>query len=335
MSEAQEELTLVDRAGILLLTLGEQDAAQILKLMEPREVQKVGAVMSTLQDIAVKDIEESLNLFLKAASGRSGLGLESGNYLKNMLVSALGSERGNTMLERITGGSTAGLEKLKWMDSQAVADFIRYEHPQIQAIVIAYLEPDQASEVLSYFPDVQMRTELLTRVAQLENVQPEALRELNDILEQQVSAPGAGRKAALGGAKTAAEIMNNMPSPAEAELMDALRQQDEQLADEIQELMFVFDNLIDVEDRGIQALLREVGTETLVVALKGANESLREKFFGNMSSRAADMLRDDLEASGPVRVSEVEGAQKEILVTARRLAESGEIVLGGGGDEMV
>lgn len=335
MSEANEELTLVDRAAILLLTLGEQDAAQILKLMEPREVQKVGAVMSSLQDIAVKDIEASLNLFLQAASGRSGLGLESGNYLKNMLISALGSERGNTMLERITGGSTAGLEKLKWMDSQAVADFIRYEHPQIQAIVIAYLEPDQASEVLSYFPDVQMRTELLTRVAQLENVQPEALRELNDILEQQVAAPGAGRKASLGGAKTAAEIMNNMPSPAEAELMDALRTQDEQLADEIQELMFVFDNLIDIEDRGIQALLREVGTETLVVALKGANESLREKFFGNMSSRAADMLRDDLEASGPVRVSEVEGAQKEILVVARRLAESGEIVLGSGGDEMV
>ena len=274
MSEAAEELGLVHRAAILLLTLGEQDAA-------------------------------------------------------------LGSERGNTMLERITGGSTAGLEKLKWMDSQAVADFIRYEHPQIQAIVIAYLEPDQAAEVLAYCQDVQMRTELLTRVAQLENVQPEALRELIDILEQQVSAPGAGRKAALGGAKTAAEIMNNMPSPAEAELMESLRTQDEQLADEIQELMFVFDNLIDVEDRGIQALLREVGTETLVVALKGANESLREKFFGNMSSRAADMLRDDLEASGPVRVSEVESAQKEILVTARRLAESGEIVLGGGGDEMV
>lgn len=335
MTDADDALTLVDRAAILLLTLGEQDAAHILKLMEPREVQKVGLIMSELRDIQVKDIEETLNLFLKAASGRSGLGLESGSYLKNMLISALGTERGSTMLDRITGGSTAGLEKLKWMDSQAVAEFIRFEHPQIQAIVIAYLEPDQASEVLSYFSSLRDRTDILSRVAQLENVQPEALRELNDILEQQVAAPGAGRKATLGGPKCAAEIMNNVESHAEAELMEALREQDEALADQIQELMFVFDNLIDVEDRGIQALLREVSTETLVVALKGSGDALREKFFGNMSSRAADMLRDDLEASAPVRVSEVEGAQKEILGTARRLAESGEIVLGGGGDEML
>ncbi|HBO2178691.1 TPA: flagellar motor switch protein FliG, partial [Pseudomonas aeruginosa] len=228
-----------------------------------------------------------------------------------------------------------GLDSLKWMEPRAVADVIRYEHPQIQAIVVAYLDPDQAAEVLSHF-DHKVRLDIVLRVSSLNTVQPSALKELNLILEKQFAGNSNATRTTMGGVKRAADIMNYLDSSIEGQLMDSIREVDEDLSGQIEDLMFVFDNLADVDDRGIQALLREVSSDVLVLALKGSDEAIREKVFKNMSKRAAELLRDDLEAKGPVRVSEVEGAQKEILTIARRMAESGDIVLGGkGGEEMI
>ncbi|MBV2207267.1 MAG: flagellar motor switch protein FliG, partial [Pseudomonas sp.] len=240
------------------------------------------------------------------------------------------------LIDRILlGGNTSGLDSLKWMEPRAVADVIRYEHPQIQAIVVAYLDPDQAGEVLSHF-DHKVRLDIVLRVSSLNTVQPAALKELNLILEKQFSGNTNTSRASLGGVKRAADIMNYLDSSIEGQLMDAIREVDEDLSTQIEDLMFVFDNLADVDDRGIQILLREVSSDVLVLALKGADEAIKEKVFKNMSKRAGELLRDDLEAKGPVRVSEVENAQKEILTIARRMAEAGEIVLGAkGGEEMV
>jgi flagellar motor switch protein FliG len=235
----------------------------------------------------------------------------------------------------LMGGNTTGLDTLKWMDARSVSDVIRYEHPQIQAIIIAYLDADHSAQVLSQIPDPRVREDLIVRVAALESVQPAALKELNDILEKQFSGTSGAKASTMGGAKVAAEIMNNVDSVIEAEIMEAIAEADEELAQQIQDLMFVFDNLSEVDDRGIQALLREISSDVLITALKGADEPLREKIFKNMSKRAAELLRDDLEAAGPVRVSDVEVAQKEILTVARKMAESGEIVLGGSGEQML
>jgi flagellar motor switch protein FliG len=218
------------------------------------------------------------------------------------------------------------------MDSKQVANIIRNEHPQIQTIVLAYLEPDQSAEILSQFPD-KVRIDLTMRIANLEEVQPAALQELNEIMEKQFAGQAGAQAAKMGGMKAAAEIMNFLDTNIEGQLMDAMREHDEEMAQQIQDLMFVFENLIDVDDRGIQAILREVQQDSLMKAIKGADDSLKDKILNNMSKRAADMLRDDLEAMPPIRVSEVETAQKEILAIARRLADAGEIMLGGGGGD--
>jgi flagellar motor switch protein FliG len=250
-------------------------------------------------------------------------------------VTALGEDKANGLIDRILlGGNTTGLDTLKWMEARSVADIIRNEHPQIQAIVIAYLDADQAAEILTFFPE-KVRLDIMMRVASLDTVQPSALQELNDILEKQFSGNAASQTKAMGGYKVAAEIMNNLDGSIEADLMDSIKEVDEDMGNQIQDLMFVFENLKDVEDRGIQALLREVSSEVLIVALKGADDELKEKIFKNMSKRAAELLRDDLETKPPMRLADVEAAQKEILTTARRMADSGEIMLGGGGEAMV
>ncbi|MFZ3183940.1 MAG: flagellar motor switch protein FliG, partial [Pseudomonas sp.] len=239
---------------------------------------------------------------------------------------------GNLIDRILLGGSTSGLDSLKWMEPRAVVDVIRFEHPQIQAIVVAYLDPDQAGEVLGHF-DHKVRLDIVLRVSSLNTVQPAALKELNLILEKQFSGSSSNTRAAMGGVKRAADIMNFLDSTIEGQLMDSIREVDEDLSTQIEDLMFVFDNLADVDDKGIQALLREVSSDVLVIALKGADEGIKEKVFKNMSKRAAELLRDDLEARGPVRVSDVETAQKEVLTIARRMADAGEIMLGGAGGE--
>ncbi|MCS3470329.1 flagellar motor switch protein FliG [Pseudomonas sp. Pseusp122] len=330
------KLTKVDKAAVLLLSLGETDAAQVLRHMGPKEVQKVGVAMAQMRNVHREQVEEVMSEFVDIVGDQTSLGVGSDGYIRKMLTQALGEDKANGLIDRILlGGNTSGLDSLKWMEPRAVADVIRYEHPQIQAIVVAYLDPDQAGEVLGHF-DHKVRLDIILRVSSLNTVQPAALKELNQILEKQFSGNANTSRTTLGGIKRAADIMNFLDSSVEGTLMDSIREIDEDLSVQIEDLMFVFNNLADVDDRGIQALLREVSSDVLVLALKGSDEAIKEKIFKNMSKRAAELLRDDLEAKGPVRVSDVETAQKEILTIARRMAEAGEIVLGGkGGEEMI
>lgn len=324
-----------NRAAVLLMSLGEQDAANILRHLGPKEVQRVGMAMSAISNVARKDVEMVISDFLDNFGTQTGLGLGTQDYIRNMLVKALGEEKASGILDRIlVDGSTSGIDSLKWMDPRSVADAIQNEHPQIQAVVLSYLDADRSATILTSFSE-KARLDIMMRIAALERVQPDALKELNSILEKEFTGKGSNPATNLGGTKTAAEIMNNLDSNVESELMESIKEVDEELGDQIQELMFVFDNLKEVDDRGIQALLREISTDLLILSLKGADEELQGKIFDNMSKRAAELLKDDLEAKGPVRLSDVETAQKEILAIARKMAEAGEIQLGNGGEQML
>lgn len=323
----------VEKAAILLLSLSEEDAAQILKHLEPKQVQKVGMAMAAIEDLSQDKIAAVHKLFIDQIQNFSTIGFQSEEFIKKALTSALGEEKASNIIEQIVMGSGAkGLDSLKWMDSKQVANIIRNEHPQIQTIVLSYLDPEQSAEIVGQFAE-KVRLDLLMRIANLEEVQPAALQELNEIMEKQFAGQAGAQAAKMGGLKAAADIMNYLDTNIEGQVMDSIREQDEDMAQQIQDLMFVFDNLLDVEDRGIQTILREVQQDVLLKAIKGADDGLKEKILANMSKRAADMLRDDLEAMGPVRISEVESAQKEILAIARRLADAGELMLGGGGGE--
>lgn len=328
-------IPLIDQAAILLMSLGEKEAAEVLKHLGPKEVQRIGTAMTSLENVPQTHVENVVGNFLTEVGESTGLGMGSDGYIRNMLVEALGEDKAGSLVDRILlGGNTSGLDTLKWMDPRSVADIIRNEHPQIQAIVMAHIDGDQAAEVLTNLPE-KVRMDVVMRVASLDTVQPSALQELNSILEKQFSGSAGSQSKDMGGTKVAAEIMNNLDSSIENELMESIKEIDEDLGNTIQDLMFVFDNLKSVDDRGIQTLLREVSSDMLILALKAADDELQDKIFNNMSKRAAELLRDDLEASGPAKLSEVEGAQKEILVIARRMADAGEIALGGSGEEML
>jgi len=323
----------VEKAAILLLSLSEEDAAQILKHLEPKQVQKLGTEMAKVDDMTQSKITAVHKHFIEEIQNYSTIGFQSQDFVKRALTAALGEDKAANLIDQILMGSGAkGLDSLKWMDSKQVASIIRNEHPQIQTIVLSYLEPEQSAEILAQFPE-KVRLDLLMRIANLEEVQPAALQELNEIMEKQFAGQAGTQAAKMGGLKSAANIMNYLDTAIEGQLMDAIREQDEEMSQQIQDLMFVFDNLVDVDDKGIQAILREVQQDALLKAIKGADEELKDKIMRNMSKRAAEMLNDDLEALGPVRISEVETAQKEILSVARRLSDSGEIMLGGGGGE--
>ena len=333
MDEGKLKLSGTDRAAVLLLTLGEENASEVLKHMGPKEVQKVGSAMAGLTNVPREQVTRVLETFTETVQEQTALGVDSDEYIRSVLVGALGEDKAKGLMDRILlGSSTKGLEALKWMDARAVAELIRLEHPQIQAIVLSYLDNDHAAEVIKFFPE-RTRHDVLLRIATLDGIQPSALQELDEILERQFAGNQNVQSSTVGGVKSAADILNFVDSSIEGEIMEAIKDADAELGQQIQDLMFVFDNLIDVDDRGIQALLREVSSETLILALKGAEEGMKEKIFSNMSKRAAEMMRDDLENKGPVRLSEVEGAQKEILAIARRMSESGELVLGGKGSE--
>jgi flagellar motor switch protein FliG len=330
-----EKISGVERAAILMLALGERDAAELLKHMGPKEVQDVGMAMASLNDITTDHMEAVMRHFVSTLEKQTSLGLGSDEYIRNMLVSALGADKAGSVIDRILlGRNSKGLEQLKWMDPRSVAELIRLEHPQIIAIVLSFLESDQAAEVLSQFPE-RVRTDVVMRIATLDGIQPNALKELDEILEKQFSGANNVKSSSLGGVKAAANILNLLDGTLESKLLEDILETDADLGQEIQDNMFVFDNLIDVDDRGIQTLLREVASEQLLLALRGADEGLKEKMFKNMSKRAAEMLKDDLEAAAPAKLSDVERAQKEILQVARRLADAGEMMLGGGGDEFV
>jgi flagellar motor switch protein FliG len=336
IKQPEEGLSGVERAAILLLTLGEQEAAQVLKHMGAREVQKVGAAMTRLSGVSRDEVTGVLSDFTTLVESQTSVGVGVDDFLRKVLVNALGEDKAASVIDRINlGPSSKGLEALKWMDPRAVAELIRHEHPQIISIVLAYLDSDQAAEILAQLP-AGLRPDVLMRIATLDGVQPMALSELDDIMEKQFAGKSTGTTSALGGAKAAADIVNLLDASLEGQVMEQISRSDEALGSKIQDLVFVFDNLIDVDDRGMQELLRNVQSDRLLLALKGAEDELKQKIFKNMSQRAAEMLKDDLEAKGPVKLSEVEAAQKEILQAARKLSEAGTISLGGkGGDQYV
>lgn len=323
----------VHKSAVLLLTLGEAAAGEVLKFLEPREVQKISTAMVAMKSLSRQEIADVFDEFYRMSEEKTTIGMDSNDYIRRMLTQALGDDKAAGLLDRIMqGDDTSGIESLKWMDPAQVAELIGGEHPQIIATILVHLEPELASSILGCFTE-RTRNDALLRIATLDSVQPTALRELNDVLTALLTGEGIGKKHIKGGVRTAAEILNFMGSVQEGAVIETVRGYDAELAQQILDEMFVFDDLIDVDDRGIQLILREIQSESLIVALKGANESLREKIFKNMSSRAAEMLREDLEAKGPVRVSEVEAEQKEILKVVRRLSDEGQLSLGGKGDE--
>jgi len=323
-----------ERAAILMMSLGEDSAAKVLKHMGPKEVQRIGYAMAAVANVSRTQAGSVIGEFVNIVQEQTGMGVGNEDYVRKVLTEALGTDKAGGVIDRILmGQNSKGLESLKWMDSRAVSEIIRLEHPQIIAIVLSYLDGDQSADVLSLLPE-RVRSDVLLRIATLDGIQPSALKELDEILEKHfASNDNVKQSSGFGGAKAAADILNFMDSAIESAIMDAVKEVDPDLGQAIQEKMFVFENLAEVDDRGIQALMREVSSESLVIALKGADQDIREKIFKNMSKRAAEMLRDDLEVRGPVRLSEVEAAQKEILSIARRMADSGEIALGGKGAE--
>jgi len=323
----------LNNAAILLMSLGEEEAAEVFKHLSPKEVQKLGETIARMRTVSREKVDEVINRFSDAAAAQSLLVSDTGNYVRAVLKRALGDDKAALLIDRILqGGDVSGIESLKWMDPLSVAELLRNEHPQIIAAILVHLDPDHAADILKQFNERQ-RAEIMLRVATLEGIQPTALKDLNEVLFQVLAGGDKVRKSSLGGVKAAAEIINLLGGAMEGAVIEAIRGFDPDLAQKIMDKMFVFDDVLKLDDRSIQTVLKEVASETLVVALKGAGPELREKFFSNMSSRAAEALREDLESRGPMRLSEVEAQQKEILKTIRRLADEGQVTLGGGGED--
>ena len=337
-TSAEDELNLngMEKTAIFLMSIGEAEAAEVLRHMGPKEVQSIGEAIANLSNVDKETAIKVIQNFNTTVGGQTALGMGSDDYLRNVLNKALGADKAGGVLDQILlGKQSKGLEALKWMEPRSIAEVIHLEHPQIIAIVLSYLDADLAAKVLSFLPE-NTHTDLMLRVASLDGIQPQALFELDEILEKQfASSEGGMHTSNVGGVEIAAEILNFLGGDMGANIMEGIRSTDEDLGQEIEDKMFVFDNLADVDDRSIQTLLREISSDMLIIALKGADDAVKEKILKNMSSRAAEMLRDDLEASPPVKLSEVEDAQREILNTAKRLEQAGEMQLGGGGEEFV
>ena len=323
----------LEDAAILMMSLGEEEAAEVFKHLAPREVQRLGETIAKMKSVPREKVEQVLDKFSSEVSDHSLLVPNTDEYVKSVLRRALGDEKANLLIDRILQGSdVTGIESLKWMDAGSVAELLRTEPPHIDAARLEHLDYDQSSSVLKAFGERQ-RNEVLVRIATLDGIQPSALKDLNDVMSKVLAGGERLKKASLGGVKTAAEIINMLGNAVETAVLDYIREADTELAQKIMDNMFTFDDVEKLDDKAIQALLREVQSESLVIALKGAGAELRERIFKNMSTRAAETLREDLESRGPVRLSEVEAEQKELLKTVRRLADEGQIVIGGGGDD--
>ena len=326
----------LEDSAIFLMSLGEEEAAEVFKHLTPKEVQKLGETIARMKIVPRGRLKEVLQKFSEVAVDHASLVPDTDEYVKSVLRRALGEDKANLLIDRILqGNDTTGIEGLKWMDPITVAELLRNEHPQIVAAILVHLDSDHASSVLKVMTERQ-RNEVLIRIATLDGIQPTALRDLNDVLSNVLAGGERMRKATLGGVKTAAEIINLLGSAHETSVLDFVRESDVDLAQKLQDNMFGFDDLVKLDDKGIQAVLKEVQSESLVLALKGGTPELRERIFRNMSSRAAETLKEDLDGRGPVRVSDVEAEQKEILKVVRRLVDDGTIMLAtGGADEFV
>ncbi len=318
------------RASVLLLSLGQDRAGAVLKHLDDKEVQVVGSTMSTLGTVMPEMVDIALEDFIVHAKNCKVLGVNSDAYIRDMLTNALGAEKAGTMVKRISmGASNKGMGQLKWLESREIADLIRLEHPQIIAIILSLLDADQAAEVIMYLPE-NMVANLLTRIATLEGVQPSALRELDDIMDLRLSGNEGVKASNLGGVDKVASMLNYLEGAVSDTIMEEIADNNAELAQQIQDKMFVFADLNAIDDRSIQTLLREISTDQLLLSLRGVTDELKEKFFKNMSRRGAEMLRGDLAAAAPAKLSDVENAQKEILAVAKRLSDAGQITLIGG-----
>ena len=323
----------LEKAAILMMSLGEQEASEVFKHLAPKEVQRLGETIARMKSVTRERVDGVIDDFQRLANTELLLVADNNEYVKKVLRKALGEEKGNMLIDRILNGSdVTGIESLKWMEAQSVAELMRNEHPQIVAALLVHLDFDQASEVLRLLT-ARQRNEVMVRIATLDGIQPLALRDLNEVMSKVLSGGDRTKKTSLGGVKAAAEILNMLGSALETNVLDFVREADSELAQKIMDNMFTFDDIEKIDDKGIQTLMKEVQSESLVIALKGSSPALREKIFKNMSTRAAETLKEDLESRGPVRLSEVENEQKELLKIVRRLMEEGQIILPGGGDE--
>jgi flagellar motor switch protein FliG len=320
-------------AAILLMSLGEEEASEVFKHLTPKEVQKLGETIAKMKAVPKERVDQIIEKFDKLAENEYSLVNDTDEYVKNVLRKALGDDKANLLIDRILQGSDiSGIESLKWMDGTSVAELLRNEHPQIVAAILVHLDIDQAADVLKDFTERQ-RNEVMVRIATLDGIQPAALKDLNEVLSKVLAGGDRTKRSNLGGVKAAAEILNLLGSATETSVLDFVREADNDLAQKIMDNMFTFDDVEKIDDKGIQALLKEVQSDSLVVALKGSTPGLKEKIFKNMSSRAAETMREDLDSRGPVRLSEVEAEQKEIMKIVRRLVDEGQIMLAGGGDD--
>lgn len=333
---AHLSLTGTQKSAILMMLLGEDGAAEILRNLSPKEAQSLGSAMYSVKDIDQETVNHVLNEFLSIVRQQTGLGFGSGNYIKNVFTKALGDDKAESVLTRITPSSSEKpIELLEWMDARSIAELISAEHTQIISLVLSYLEYDLAAEVLSLLP-VELQPEIVTRIATLETVQPDALRNLQEVLQKKFKENSSVKATKIGGVEAAAKIMNFSDTAIEKKILETIKENDGDLLLAIQDRMFIFDNLILSDERALQTLLREIEEEVLALALKGSDEVLRDKLLSCMSKRAASNIKDEIEVMGPVRLSEVQEAQKTIVSVARKLSDEGKIVLAGsGGEEMV
>lgn len=323
----------LEDAAILMMSLGEAEASEVFKHLLPKEVQKLGEAIAKTKTITRERVNEVVDKFTGIAAAQSLLVSNSGDYVRSVLKRALGEDKAALLIDRILqGGDVSGIESLKWMEPSSVAELLRNEHPQIVAAILVHLDFDQAADILKFFTERQ-RNEVMLRVATMEGIQPSALKDLNEVLFKVLAGGDKMRKSSLGGVKAAAEMINLMGTAIEGTVIESIRNHDPDLAQKIMDKMFVFDDVIKLDDKSIQTVLKEVSSDVLIVALKGAQPELKEKILANMSTRAAETLREDLESRGPMRLSEVEAQQKEILKVVRRLVDEGTIVIGGGADD--
>ena len=334
MAEKQQDLSGSERAAIFLMSLSEKEAGEIMRHMPVGEVQRLGKAMASLRKVSRDQADHVLTHFTDNVEGQGQFSSRSTASIKRLLTSSLGEEKATKVIDRIVEETPKGLDSLQLLESKEIAEFIGRAHPQVIAVVLAGMDTKKASEVINLLP-VRLATDIVARIARMAEIPQNTIEELDEIMQQKFSHTPVSKVMPIGGIRSAAGILNGVGKEIEKQIIETLNENNAVLCQEIQDNMFVFDNLIDVDDRGIQALVREVTPDMLVIALKGADQTLQDKIFRNMSKRAGEMLRSDLDAKGPVRLAEVEAAQKEIVMAARRLADDGTINLGGGGDDFV
>ncbi len=336
INDLYDSLTGTQKCAILMMLLGEDEAAEIMKNLSPKEVQTLGGAMYSVQGLPQETVNLVLDEFLAIIKGQTSLGIEGTSYIKNVLTKALGEDKAESVLGRITPqDSVKAIEILEWLDARSIAELILEEHPQIIALIISYLEPGIAADVLNLLPE-NIQSDIVKRIATLQTIQPEALSELNRVMQKVFSSNASLRASKVGGVQAAAKIMNFCKQDMEGRIMKDILKADKALMQGIQDNMFVFETLLLSDDKSLQTLLRAVDDELIILALKGADDELRSKLFGCMSQRAAANIQDEMEALGPVRLTEVQEAQKQIIAIARRMSDEGSIVLAGrGGDDFV